>query len=146
MFAPLFSIALAGCGGGSGVELTNVSGAVTFDGTPVVAGQIEFVPKEGHAAPNGFAAIIDGRYDTSVEGSKGIIPGPYSVRITAYPEKLPEGDIEDEEAVADEKVIEPLFIGYAMDADIQGSTHDVNVPSDAAGTGMETGGQVERDP
>jgi hypothetical protein len=135
---------LAGCGGGSGVDLTDISGKATFDGAPIVYGQVEFFPKDPKSPP-GFADIIDGEFDTSVEGSRGIVPGPHEIRVSAYPEKPPENADEDE-TVSSDNANKPLFLGYKLDADIQESTFDLIVPADAKGFGISSGGGRRNEP
>ena len=68
-------LALAGCGASDGgVE---VSGAVTFQGQPVPAGEIVFTPKSGDQ-PSAAGKIEQGKFKCQVP------PGPSIVRITAY--------------------------------------------------------------
>jgi len=61
---------LAGCGGES---TTGVSGSVTFNGKPVTAGVINFLPSKGQ--PLGGALQPDGTF------SFDLPPGEYKVRI-----------------------------------------------------------------
>lgn len=72
----------AGCGN-SGPSRYRVSGTVTHDGRPVRAGRIVFEPDatRGNSGPQGFAAIADGRYDTSAPHCKGAVGGPTIVTI-----------------------------------------------------------------
>ena len=72
-----------GCGSDS-VERATVSGAVTWDGTPVPKGQIRFIPTSG---PIWTARIKDGRYST--DGTKGVPVGDLQVRIEGY--RIPSG-------------------------------------------------------
>ena len=60
---------IAGCGGG-GVDRTDLSGTVTFDGKPIVYGEIQFLaqPDQDSSPPSGFAEIIDGKYTTTFVG------------------------------------------------------------------------------
>jgi hypothetical protein len=84
VFAALTSLmltSLVGCGGGSdeGPQRFDVSGSVKFDGQPVPTGMIYFDPAEGNSGPQGFAAIVDGEFDTS--SGKGTVGGAHTARI-----------------------------------------------------------------
>lgn len=124
-------VLLAGCGGGSDVELTDLSGKVTFAGKPVVYGQIEFIPDsgKGHQGPAGSAEIVDGAYDTSASG-RGIVPGPHLVRITAY-EARPAAASEDETAPSSAKP--PIFAGFTLEQELKETSKDFDVPETARG-------------
>lgn len=125
--------AMVGCGGNGGVERHDISGTATFDGQPIVYGQVEFISKHGANvdAPSGTAGIRDGKYDTSVDG-QGILAGPYELLVTAYPSKLPEADDETAEVAE----IQPLFFNYSIEATLEPPTFNIEVPSDAEGHGL----------
>ena len=76
--AMLFSI---GCGDDGKYA---VSGAVTFKGEPVPAGEIRFTPdmSKGHNGPVVLAKIKEGRYETPRD--KGVVGGPYQLRVSGY--------------------------------------------------------------
>ena len=135
------ALSAAGCGG-SDVDREDLTGAVTFAGQPVVFGNIEFVPdsEKGHSGPTGYADIVDGRYDTSLEGGAGVVAGPHLVRVTAYQEVPPPAS-EDETAPSNAKP--PMFFGYPIEADLEGGVKDFDVPEDARGFGL-SGGQSRR--
>lgn len=82
--AVITSVALAGCGD-RGPRRYHVRGAVTFAGQPVRHGRIVFDPDQsrGHAGPQGFAPIENGRFDTSNRHCRGTVGGPTIVRIDA---------------------------------------------------------------
>jgi hypothetical protein len=62
-------------------KLYRVSGNVTFAGKPIPKGLIFFDPKaEG---PQGFANIVEGKYDTAVQG-KGVRGGSYDIRVNGF--------------------------------------------------------------
>ena len=124
----------AGCGSGDSIKLTDVSGKATFQGAPIAYGQIQFVPDANaqHEAPAGLAEIVDGAYNTA-QGGKGIIPGRYDIRVTAYPSRPVVAATEVTEDVAAEPSVKPLFVGYTLNADIQSAQHDIDVPAEAAG-------------
>jgi hypothetical protein len=83
-FLALSAVLLCGCGGG-GRRLHPVAGTVTFDGKPLAVGQIFFDPDvgKGNDGPQGFAHIKDGKFDTA-EGGRGVLGGPYIVRIDGF--------------------------------------------------------------
>jgi len=71
---------IVGCGGADdGPAQYHISGAVTHKGAPVAQGVIYFNPKDG-VNPSGYAAIVDGKYDTVIKG-KGHSGGAHDVRI-----------------------------------------------------------------
>jgi hypothetical protein len=80
-------VAAAGCG--DGLRTGDVSGTVTFDGTPVKEGAITFFPRDG-AAPTRGGFVRDGKYAVNavplgemkvvingqkVTGTKAVYPG-----------------------------------------------------------------------
>ena len=75
--------ALAGCSNEE--KLYRVSGTVTHDGKPVATGLIFFDPDgtKGTAGGQGFANILNGKYDTAEEG-KGVRGGSYLVRVNGF--------------------------------------------------------------
>lgn len=112
-----------GCGGASeGPERFAVSGTVTFKGESVPSGTIFFEPNaaKGNNGPQGFAKIVDGRYDTR-ESGKGTVGGPHQVRI--------EGAQQTEQG----QPPRPLFQDYRTDIDLprDDATHDFEVPAAA---------------
>lgn len=72
----------SGCGKGDGLDRQAISGSVTLDGTPLKEGQIQFFPAANtkDAIASG-AKITGGSYSISRE--EGLIPGSYSVQVTA---------------------------------------------------------------
>lgn len=70
----------------------HIEGSVTFDGEPVPSGLIRFEPDatKGNSGPVGYAAIIDGRYTTGEQGSKGALQGPLVAVMTGGPAKDPQ--------------------------------------------------------
>jgi hypothetical protein len=124
-FSAMISACLVGCG--SGDSRLPLTGTVTFNGQPLVFGEVVFRPEKG---PEGSATIRDGKFDTALESGQGITRGQNRLLVTGYEsEPIP---------IADETVnIEtspPLFINYEMQADISGSTYDIVVPAEATNT------------
>jgi hypothetical protein len=82
--AILSALALAGSHGCGGPEdnlpREPVSGKVSFEGQPVVKGNIQFIPAGSQATQVG-AMIKDGSY--SIERAEGPVPGTYKVTINA---------------------------------------------------------------
>tara|TARA_R110002095_G_scaffold159024_5_gene137861 strand:+ start:3014 stop:3442 length:429 start_codon:yes stop_codon:yes gene_type:complete len=79
-------LSLGGCGGaGEKVELGQVSGVITLDGTPLSAATVIFSPEKGR--PSRSKTGEDGRYDLQYTGDqKGALPGKHQVMITTETE------------------------------------------------------------
>lgn len=116
------ALSVSGCGVDDGRE--SLSGNVTFDGQPLVYGEIVFRPTEG---PEGTATIRDGKYDTE-DGGLGIKKGPNTVIITGY---AAEPAVNTDETKTSDAAA-PLFSGYQQQADLNSATFDIAVPKDAA--------------
>lgn len=114
---PLSLIVLSGCGGGSddGPQRFEVSGTVLFDGKPVPSGTIYFQPADGKPGPQGFAAIVNGAYDTS--RGKGTVGGSHRARIEGVDETG-----------------KPIFVPHFEDVDLPESsfTKSFEIPASAA--------------
>jgi len=125
---------IAGCGGG--VDRTDLSGTVTFDGQPIVYGEIQFLAQPGQEnTPSGFAEIIDGKY-TTAEMGQGIAPGKYTLRISAYDGKFAEVENEDESVESDSTGPTALFIDYEIEAELTPPEQNFEVSADAEGHGI----------
>ncbi len=131
----LFILAAAGCGGES-FQRTDLSGNVMFDGRPVPYGQIRFTPDKSkqHSGPQGYAEIVNGRYDTARSG-QGILPGPHHVNVTAYDEKPRR--VEDETSPESLKSKPPLFADYPLEQELKNTTQDFSIPANAKGYSPE---------
>lgn len=79
--AVLIAATMIGCNGNA---LTNVSGTVTYQGTPVASGEIRLTPDSnaGNQGPAVVAMIRDGKYKTPKD--KGVVGGAYQLRIMGY--------------------------------------------------------------
>lgn len=128
--AVLAACFLCGCGGEEGY---NVSGNVTFDGKPIPAGTIYFIPDtaKSNTGATGYAKIENGHFDTAAPGGKPTAGGAMMVGIEGIdpaakgtPEK---GDTSGEE------LVKSLFPYYQTGAELPKSdtTMDFEVPADA---------------
>lgn len=100
----LLAVALTGCGqSGNDPRSFHVHGEATFDGKPIPRGGVTFDPdgSKGNTGPQGYAEIIDGKFDTHQNG-KGTTGGDQIVTITAY----------DGKATEDNPEGKPLFFGW----------------------------------
>jgi hypothetical protein len=86
MIRLLLGLTLLGiCGCSSKVPTGQISGSVTFKGSPVPAGEVTFTPDVTNA--NGQVrqyVIKEGKYDSSANPDDGLLPGRYRVRIAGY--------------------------------------------------------------
>lgn len=75
-----------GTGCGSKSSQVPVRGEVRFRGSPIPLGKIVFSPDttRGNSGPQGFAAIENGRFDTSAKTGRGSVPGPVVIKVEAY--------------------------------------------------------------
>src|SRR5689334_5180380 len=110
---------LAGCTGGE--PIYNVSGTVTFDGKPLPKGLIFFDPDptKGTAGGQGFANILNGKYNTAEEGV-GVRGGAYQIRVNGF------DGVEANEAPFGQA----LFAEYTGTAELpeKDSTFDLEIP------------------
>lgn len=76
---------VAGCAE-PGPPRFRLSGEATFDGKPIVHGDMVFTPDaaKDNSGPQGFAQIRDGKFDTKGPEGKGIGGGATIVRITGF--------------------------------------------------------------
>jgi len=117
--------ALAGCSPGqTGPQRFDVSGNVTYKNQPLPRGTIQFQPDsaKGNSGPAANAEIVDGKYDTTMQGT-GTVGGPHLVVIQGF----------DGNARPDDELPlgMPLFSDYQTSADLPksaGETVDFEVP------------------
>lgn len=76
------SLMLLGCGGPTGPELIEVSGAATYQAKPIKDGVIKFIPAAGSEAPTRSVPIKEGAYKASGRAALGV--GTYKIEITAF--------------------------------------------------------------
>lgn len=122
---------MAGCGENG----THVSGTVAFDGKPVPAGKIYFIPDDskGNTGGPGHANIVDGKFDTAAEGGKAPeVGGAMVVGVEGFDPNAKgtpaPGDTSGEE------IVKSLFPYYKINMEVpaDGSPLDVQVPAAAA--------------
>ena len=122
VLAALLGIA-AGCSG-SEAKKVQLSGKVTFNGQPVPAGYISFMPdaSQGNRGEVRVVQIKDGVYDSAREQNPGIYPGPTVVRIAGFDGKplplYPQG--------------KQIFNAHELHESLEGGTKDFDVPASAA--------------
>src|SRR5262245_49265328 len=113
-----------GCGT-SGSGTAHLSGKVTFNGQPLPAGRVVFLPDtaKGNSGPGGFAEIRDGAYDTRKNGAPPP-GGALIVRIEGFDGKTTPGTL----------LGQPLFLNYEtrVEAPRADGTQDFAVPVSAA--------------
>lgn len=78
------ALCLSGCGSRSN-GLTEVSGLITYNGTPLKEGFVSFVPMRDSGSSVSGTIGPDGRYELLQSRSvKGIAPGEYQIRIESW--------------------------------------------------------------
>lgn len=127
---------LSGCGGaGDAPPRYDVMGTVLFNGEPIPAGQIQFIPDtaKGVTGPAGNAVVIDGKFNT-VERGTGIVGGSHYVVISGFDGQ---GDPEGLAPMG-----RPLFVRYRIEHDFPDVSEapegeplkiEFEVPASAAG-------------
>lgn len=78
MLAVLTTLALAGCHADRGPDRVVVSGTITYQGKPLPAGSIRFVPLDA-SLPGAAANIVDGKYRADNKG--GVPVGTHKIQI-----------------------------------------------------------------
>jgi hypothetical protein len=148
-FAALMVGFLSGCGQKGGTY--HVSGSVTFNGNPVPAGKIYFMPdnSKGNSGATGYANIVDGKYDTAADGGKATVGGAMIVRIEGFdPSSQAPNDKKD---TSGEEVAKTLFPTHQTTVDLpkEKTTKDFDVPASAAkrkDKPEQPGGESRTDP
>ncbi len=120
---------LVGCGGADGYK---VSGVVNFQGKPVPAGKIYFMPdsSKGNKGATGFADIKDGKYDTSLPGGQNAPSGAVVIAV----EGTDPSAAANKKETSGEVTVKLLFARYELPAELpsSSSTKDIDVPPEAA--------------
>ena len=86
----------SGCGRPAGPQRVAVHGAILFDGQPLQAGQIRFVPADGTKGPSAAGSVEKGFYKFTA--ANGPVVGKHRVEIEAIPNAAFE--LDDEAAYA----------------------------------------------
>jgi len=119
-------LAAVGCGGDPAGR-HRVTGKVTFDGQPVPPGTIYFNPDTaaGNDGPPGFAAIVDGAFDTRAPRGRGAIAGPHTILV--------DGHVPPPKDAGGEAGGTVLFQRHELKKDLPktDSTLDIDVPAHA---------------
>jgi len=117
--------------GCDGQSTHRVSGKITFNGAPVPAGKIYFIPdgSKGNTGPTGYADIKNGTYDTSA-GGQGSVAGAVIIAVEGIDPSSPPPKADP----SGEVTAKVLFPRYEIAADIpkSTSTKDIDVPAEAA--------------
>ena len=123
------SFLLTGCGS-SEPQPIDIHGTATFDGKPIVFGTVEFIPDSTRqmSGPAGNAEIVDGKFDTSQAG-RGVFPGAYLARVTAYEERTA-ATSNDETVASNAKP--PIFVNYDVEVVLGPDENVIEVPASAA--------------
>ncbi|PQO43958.1 hypothetical protein [Blastopirellula marina] len=103
------TVATLGCGpAGNDPRSFHVHGLVTFEGEPVPRGGISFEPNgaKGNSGPQGYAEIIDGKFDTQRSG-RGTTGGAQVVTVSGY----------DGVATGDNPDGSPIFIAWQQEVE-----------------------------
>lgn len=125
-----------GCGDGREKPQTfHVSGNVTFQGKPVPAGRIDFIPdaSAGNSGVAGYAEIANGAYDTSRTG-KGTTGGAQVAVISGAVSPDAPQALSDEELANNPPPSTALFRDFRapIELPMAAAKQDFQVPDSAA--------------
>ncbi|VTS08188.1 hypothetical protein [Tuwongella immobilis] len=123
----ILAMAVVGCGGDGTLH---VSGKISFNGKPVPAGMVYIIPDstKGQSGTSGYAKIVDGVYDTSLEGGHGVTPGPVTFAIEGID---PSGPPPKADSEVTARVLFPRY-EKKMDLTAANAKQDFEVPASAA--------------
>lgn len=124
---------LAGCGDG-GPPRYHISGTVTFEGQPVPAGAISFIPVGETEVPRGpgFCRFTQGHYESRSGRSPG--SGSYRVLIDGYDGVAFEVKLGEE--IEEHPLGKPIFPTHIVEVDLpaeHGGVFDFEVPASKPG-------------
>lgn len=115
-----------GCGSSSELKRYPIEGEITFNGQPIPGGTIEFEPDsgQGNEGPLSKAMFRDSKF--LIDSRRGIIGGPYIVRIEGYTAPL------DGDSGPGSKTPMPIFKQYVtkMELPKSATTHKFDVPAE----------------
>ena len=119
-------LCIAGCGGGSDVDLVSVEGTVRLDGSPLPGATVEFQPTGGGSPSYGQGPTdASGRYKLMFTYDKeGAMIGEHTVRITTFQED------EDEETGESTIVEEKLPPRYNTETELTATVESGGGPYD----------------
>ena len=85
---------LSGCRGEDGPRRIHVSGDITWKGQKIPAGFVAFSPdtRQGNSGPQGLAKIKDGRFDSRLDGGRGVSPGALEAIVCGFDGVNPSDD------------------------------------------------------
>ena len=84
---PAAIVLMAGCGPDDGLQRVRMHGRVTYQGEPVMDGQIRFSPEPDTEGPLSIAKVVGGKYTYDAQG--GVPAGTHRIRIRAWDPNLP---------------------------------------------------------
>lgn len=124
---------LTGCGDG-GPPRYHISGTITFDGQPVPAGAISFIPVGETEVPRGpgFCRFTAGHYESRSGQSPG--SGSYRVLIDGYDGVAFEVKLGEE--IEEHPMGKPIFPTHLVEVDLPaepGGVFDFDVPASEPG-------------
>ena len=96
MVCSVVLLVTSGCGRPTGPQRVAVQGTILFDGQPLQAGRIRFIPTEGTKGPSAAGSVEKGFYEFT--SSNGPVVGKHRVEIEAIPN--PGFELDDEAAYA----------------------------------------------
>ncbi len=96
MVCSVLLLVTSGCGRPTGPQRVAVRGAILFDGQPLPAGRIRFVPADGTKGPSAAGSVEKGFYEFN--SANGPVVGKHRVEIEAIPNAAFE--LDDEAAYA----------------------------------------------
>lgn len=111
----------AGCGGGNGPPLGNVSGTVTLDGKPLADVEVCFAPARGRASIGRTDG--SGRYALTFVGkTKGALVGAHRVSVN-WPLGDPEDDAREQKAGSRPPIPDRYSRQSTLTADVRGGSN-----------------------
>ena len=129
----LLCLIMAGCPGGTGVDMGAVTGTVTLDGAPLADATVEFQPNmETGGSPSYGSTDAAGEYELMFTfDKKGAMLGSHTVRISKTKE-VP--DPEDPEEMMEEETLSAEFNAETtLSATVEGGSQVINFDLVSAG-------------
>jgi hypothetical protein len=121
----VLSVSLAGCGGSA----ASATGTVTYDGTPIDDGTINFVPEKSDGRKPVGEKITNGKYE--IPSGRGLAAGKYKVEITwtkaAGPRKGEKVD-PDVTSGSNQALPDKYNKQTTLTADVKAGSNEINFP------------------